>query len=57
MKEIWIVSYFCNGIVVTAFENEDAAKKCFEYFSKKYKYAEIDKAPVFKHFNCTDNEE
>ena len=25
MKEIWIVSYFCNSIVVTAFENDEAA--------------------------------
>ena len=55
-ETIWIVSYYSdeNDIVVTAFNNKEAAKKCYTYFKNEYDVCAIDECPTYKHFIITD---
>ena len=51
-KMIFIVTYWDNGLepVVTAFNNQVSAEKCYSYFKKEHDGCCIDEVPVYKHF-------
>lgn len=51
--EVYIVSYWSYGRppVVTAFDDEDAANRCYECFSAWHDGCSIDKVPVYSHFS------
>ena len=59
---IWIVSYLWKGsIVVSAFDNEEAAKKFYNYTKKMsrrifspYRKVTIDSAPIFNQCNISE---
>lgn len=58
-KTVWIVTYIENEgeePIVTAFDNEEAAKKCFDHFRSKY-VTYIDCAPVYHNFLIIGEEE
>lgn len=53
MEHIYIVTYFDKSErepVVTAFDNRDAAERCYEAFKDKHDIVSIDRAPVYKSF-------
>lgn len=53
MQTIYIVSYMNENdteSTVTAFNNEKAAKKAYNYFSNKYNYAWLDEVPLYSQF-------
>ena len=56
-KMIFIVTYWDNGLepVVTAFNNQVSAEKCYSYFKKEHDGCCIDKVPVYKHFGKQEN--
>lgn len=50
---VWIVSYFDhddNEATVSCFEEEEAARQCFEYFKTTHEHVAIDKAKVYTGF-------
>lgn len=54
---IWVVTYwesFLTGPtdepVVSVFDNEEAAQKCYKYFKQQYSGCCIDKAPIYHEF-------
>lgn len=56
MDYMYIVTYYDKGArepVVTAFDNRDAAERCYEDFKDKHDVISIDCAPVFKSFEIT----
>jgi len=52
---VWIVTYWDNGDepVVSPFNNEDAARKCYEYFKTCHDGCCIDKCDIFSNFSLT----
>lgn len=52
MDSIWIVTYWDSDSepVVTAFNNEEAANKCYEYFKKEHYGCCLDECPVYSTF-------
>ena len=53
MDYVYIVTYYDKGArepVVTAFDNRDAAERCYEDFKDKHGVVSIDRAPVYKSF-------
>lgn len=54
---IFIVTYWDNGLepVVTAFNNQVSAEKCYSYFKKEHDGCCIDEVPVYKHFGKQEN--
>lgn len=52
MLETWVVTYYDIGSdpIVTCFDNEDAAMKCYEHFLGKHDRVDIDKCMIFKNF-------
>lgn len=54
-KTVFIVTYWDNGLepVVTAFDNQENAEKCYSFFIKSHSGCCIDKVPVYSHFGKT----
>ena len=53
METIYIVSYMNKNdteSIVTAFNNEEAAEKAYNYFCNKYDYAWLDEVPLYSNF-------
>lgn len=52
MKAVFAVTYYDDGEdpVVTLFDNEPAARKCFDYFCGEHDRVNIDAAPIFTAF-------
>ncbi len=52
MDLIWIVTYWESDRVpvVTAFNNEEAANKCYKYFKKEHYKCCLDECPVYSTF-------
>ena len=53
MQIIYIVSYMNKNdteSTVTAFDNEKAAKKAYNYFNDKCDYAWLDEVPLYSSF-------
>ena len=53
---VWIVSYYEDGdkeATVTAFSNEEAAKLCYETFTKSRSHVSIDNVPLYSIFTVT----
>ena len=49
-KSIFVVTYKdndCDEPVVTAFDNEEAANKCYEYFKTIHDAAWLDTCPLY----------
>lgn len=56
MDYIYIVTYYDKDArepVVTAFDNRDAAERCYEAFKVNYDVVSIDRAPVYKSFEVS----
>lgn len=55
MNEVWVVSYWKNGEepVNTAFDNEENAVKCYEFFRKSYNCC-IDKLTLYSTFTSSE---
>lgn len=56
---IWVVSYCESGTepVVTAFNNEEAANKYYEYLKKGHELCCLDKCLIYSHFLERSSEE
>ena len=56
---IWIVTYwdFGNDPVVTAFNNEETANRCYKYFKKHHELCCLDKCPIYSHFLESEEDE
>ena len=53
LSNVWIVSYwdyFSKEPVVTVFDNEEAANKCYKYFKTGNELCWLDKCPIYSHF-------
>lgn len=53
LNKVWIVSYFeydDKEATVTAFTNEEAAKKCYESFRKTKSHVALDVTYEAEHF-------
>lgn len=52
-ESIWVVTYWEFGTepVVTAFNNEEAAIKCYDYFKKCYDECRLDECPIYSIFS------
>ena len=51
-KKVFIVTYWDNGLepVVTVFDNQENAEKCYSFFVKRHSGCCIDEVPIYKHF-------
>ena len=52
-KSIFVVTYVdsnCDEPVVTVFDNEDSANKCYMYFKTIYSAVWLDKCPLYSKF-------
>lgn len=50
---IWIVTYWdfdSSEPVVTAFNNEETANKCYKYFKNCHSFCYLDKCPIYSRF-------
>lgn len=54
MKSIWIVTYWDidSEPVVTAFNNEEAANKCYKYFKQCHDGCCLDECSICSTFSC-----
>ena len=54
-NKVYVVTYWDNEVepVVTVFDNQENAKKCYSYFKKEHDGCCIDEVPVYKHFGKT----
>ena len=58
MQIIYIVSYMNKNdteSTVTAFNNEEAAEKVYNYFCNKYDYVWLDEVPLYSSFIISPN--
>lgn len=53
MKKIWVVAYWNKNEepILTAFDNKEAAYKCYNYFKKYYDGCCIDTLSIFHFFD------
>ena len=53
MNSVWIVTYWDKGDepVVTPFDNQEAATKCYEYFKTIHDGCCLDECTIFHKFN------
>ena len=51
-NNVYIVTYWDNGVepVVTAFDNQENAEKCYSFFIKRHDGCCIDEVPIYSHF-------
>ena len=51
-KEVWSVIYWDEGEepIISLFDNEEAARKCYEYFKPNHDGCCIDKCSIFSNF-------
>ena len=58
-ESIWIVTYWDFGSepVVTAFNNEEAAIECRDYFKRCYDECCLDECPIYSHFLESEEDE
>ena len=49
---VYVVTYWDNGLepVVTVFDNQENAEKCYSFFIKRHNGCCIDEVPIYSHF-------
>lgn len=54
-NKVFVVTYWDNGVepVVTVFDNQENAEKCYSFFKGKHDGCCVDEVPVYKHFGET----
>ena len=54
-NKVYVVTYWDNGVepVVTVFDNQENAEKCYSFFIKEHDGCCVDEVPVYKHFGKT----
>jgi hypothetical protein len=57
-KKMWIVSYYDRNQdpVVTPFDNQTSATKCYKFFLGKHDHVCIDECPVYTNFTVVEEE-
>lgn len=54
-NNVYVVTYWDDGLepVVTVFDNQENAEKCYSFFVRRYSGCCIDEVPIYSHFGKT----
>lgn len=61
-NKVWVVTYqdryddIVHDAIITCFDNEESARKCYNYFLGKHDYVDIDECNIYTNFKVFNTE-